>query len=92
MQNPVLRKTRNGIKNVNINRLLFIYINERILVKPSGPDKKKLPYINSILAPDEELAELEDSLLQNQDSEGGMEGEDLEDDEDFDEIMADGEA
>ena len=88
--NLILIKSRNGLKNVNVDRLLFIYINERILNRPSGPGKKKLSYTHGVLASDEELAELKDLLLQNQDSQGG-EGEDLEDGEDLDEKMADAE-
>ena len=92
IQNLILTKTRNGLKDVNVDRLLFIYINERILNRPSGPGKKKLSYTHGVQASDEELAELEDLMLRNQDSEGGVvEGEDLEDGEDCDETMADAE-
>lgn len=66
IQNLILTKTRNGIKSVNLDRLLFIYINERILNRPVGPGNKKLPYTHGILASDEELAELEDLMLQGQ--------------------------
>ncbi len=75
----------------SIDLLLFIYINERILNRPDGPGKKKLSYTYDVLASDEELAELKNLLLQNQDSQGGMKGEDLEDGEDLNEKMADAE-
>ena len=56
--------------HVNLDRLLFIYINERILQRPTGVSKKKLPYTHGILAPDEDLTELEDLMLRHQDEEG----------------------
>ena len=61
IQNLILTKTRNGIKDINVNRLLFIYMNKRILNRPVEAEqhKKKLPYTHGILIPDEELAELE---------------------------------
>ena len=61
--NLILIKSRNDLKNVNIDRLLFIYINKRILNKSNNPDKKKLSYTHDVLASNEELAELEDLLL-----------------------------
>ena len=88
--NLILIKSRNGLKNVNVDRLLFIYINERILNRLSDPNKKKLSYTHDVLASNEKLAELKDLLLQNQNSQRGK-GEDLEDGEDLDEKMADAE-
>ena len=80
IQNLVLTKTQNGIKDINVDRLLFIYMNERILNRPAEPHKKKLPYTHGILLPDEELAELEDLMLRT----GTV-------DEDFDYVNMDGE-
>ena len=63
IMNLILIKSRNDLKNVNVDRLLFIYINERILNKPSNPDKKKLSYTHGVLASNEELTELKNLLL-----------------------------
>ena len=63
IMNLILIKSRNDLKNVNIDRLLFIYINERILNRSNDPNKKKLSYTHDVLASNEELAELEDLLL-----------------------------
>ena len=70
IQNLILTKTRNGIKDVNLDRLLFTYINERILNRLAGAGKKKLSYTHGVLASDEELTELEDLMLRRQDEEG----------------------
>ena len=86
IQNLILTKTRNSIKNVNINRLLFIYINEQILNRPSGSGKKKLPYTHEVLTSDKELAELKNLLLQSQDNEEEVKSEEL-DEEDLDKNM-----
>ena len=59
----VYSESRNGLKHINLDCLLFIYINERILKRPSGPSNKKLLYTHSILTSDEELAALEDLML-----------------------------
>ena len=57
IQSLILLKTRNGLKHINLNRLLFIYINERILNRSIGPSNKKSLYTNSVLASDtKELA------------------------------------
>ena len=69
IQNLILTKTRNGIKSINLDRLLFIYINERVLHRPSGSNKKKLPYTHGLLGSDEEMAQLEDLMVANQDDE-----------------------
>lgn len=87
IQNLILSKPRNMMKQINLDRLLFIYINERILNRPSGPSKKKLPYIHGILASDEELAQLEDLLLQNKSDNGLINVEEGEDqDQDVEEM------
>ena len=84
-QNLILTKTRNSIKDVNIDRLIFIYINKRILNRPIRPRKKKLPYTHRVTTRDEDLAELEDLMLQNKDK--GIKYSDSEDKEGNDEIM-----
>ena len=56
-------ESRNDLKHINLDRLLFIYINERILKRLSGPSNKKFPYTHGILTSDEELAALEDLML-----------------------------
>ena len=86
IQNLILSKTRNGLKHINLDRLLFIYINERILGRPIGPSNKKLPYTHGVLASDEELAELEDLMLQNDSDSGPVE---VEEGEDEDQTMED---
>lgn len=80
IQNLILIKTRNEIKDVNMNRLLYIYINERVLNRPPNSHKKKLPYTHGILISDEELAELKDLMLRSDDVE-----------EEFDYVNMDGE-
>ena len=65
IQNLILTKTRNDLKDVNVDRLLFIYINERILNRPSGPNKKKLSYTYSVQTTNEKLTDLEDLMLRN---------------------------
>ena len=80
IQNLILTKTWNGIKDINVDRLLFIYMNERILNRPAEPHNKKLPYTHGILLPDKELAELEDLMLRT----GTV-------DEEFDYVNMDGE-
>ena len=54
------------MKQLNLDRLLFIYINERILNRPNRLNNKKLLYTHDILASDEELTKLKDLLLQNE--------------------------
>ena len=63
-----------------MNRLLYIYINERVLNRPPNSHKKKLPYTHGILISDEELAELKDLMLRSDDVE-----------EEFDYVNMDGE-
>ena len=51
------------MKHINLNRLIYIYINERILNKSSDFDKRKLFYIFNILTSNEELVELKNLIL-----------------------------
>ena len=60
-------KIRNKIKDVNINRLLYIYINKRILNRLSNSYKKKLLYIYRILLSNEQLAKLKNLILRSDD-------------------------
>ena len=79
IQNLIFSKTRNGLKHINLNRLLFIYINERILNRSIGSSHKKLSYTHDVLISNEILIELKDLMLQNDNDNGFVimkEGED----------------
>ena len=51
------------MKHINLDHLIYIYINERILNRLSDSDKRKLSYTFGVLASDEELIELKDLML-----------------------------
>ena len=51
------------MKYINLNRLIYIYINERILNRLSDSDKRKLSYTFDVLASNEKLVELKDLML-----------------------------
>ena len=53
------------MKHINLNRLIYIYINERILNKLNDSDKRKLSYTSDILVSNEKSTELKDLMLQN---------------------------
>ena len=51
------------MKHINLNRLIYIYINERILNKLNDSDKRKLSYTSDILVSNEKSTELKDLML-----------------------------
>ncbi|MCJ1349585.1 hypothetical protein MMC31_007826 [Peltigera leucophlebia] len=74
IKNLILTKTRNGIKEVNLNRLIYLHINERILNRPVGntSTKKKLQYTHGLEIQEEDMVNLEELMLREED---GMDGE-----------------
>ncbi len=56
-------KTRNQLSNINVNKLMYIYINERTL-NQSQNLKKKLRYTQSIEIDEKKLLNMKDRLLQ----------------------------
>ncbi len=63
--NLIKMKTRNSLSNVNVDKLMYIYMNERTLNRPKNL-KKKLRYTQSIEIDEEELCEMKDKLLQKE--------------------------
>ncbi len=55
----------NQLSNVNADKLMYIYINERTLNRPREL-KKRLRYTQGIEVDEEELCEMEDRLLQEE--------------------------
>ena len=56
-------KNRNFIGNINVNRLVYIYINERIISRPISPMISKLSYTYKITILDRETTVLEDVMM-----------------------------
>ncbi len=54
---------------MNLNRLIHLYINERILNRPVGntSTKKKLQYTNGLEIQEEEMVHLEKLMLREED-------------------------
>ena len=65
IMNLIKTKTRNQLSNINVDKLMYIYINERTLNRPRDL-KKKLRYTQSIEIDEEELLDMEDRLLQEE--------------------------
>ncbi len=63
--NLIKTKTRNQLSNINVDKLMYIYINERTLNRPRDL-KKKLRYTQGIEIDEEELLDMEDRLLQEE--------------------------
>ena len=67
---------------MNLDRLIYLYINERILNRPVGntSTKKKLQYTHGLEIKEEDRVNLEELMLREED---GMDGEvtDVESDE-----------
>ena len=61
--NLIKTKTRNQLSNINVNKLMYIYINERTL-NQSRDLKKKLRYTQSIEIDEKKLLNMKDRLLQ----------------------------
>ncbi len=61
--NLIKMKTRNQLSNINVNKLMYIYINERTL-NQSQNLKKKLRYTQSIEIDEKKLLNMKDRLLQ----------------------------
>lgn len=69
IMNLILTKRRNSLSNINVDRLIYIYMNERVLNRPVGSRDRKLPYTHGITLTDEEMAALEDLMMANTDPE-----------------------
>jgi len=65
IMNLIKTKTRNQLSNINVDKLMYIYINERTLNRPWDL-KKKLRYSQSIEIDEEKLLDMEDRLLQEE--------------------------
>jgi hypothetical protein len=63
--NLIKSKTRNQLSNVNVDKLMYIYINERTLNRPREL-KKRLRYTQRIEIDEEELCEMKNRLLQEE--------------------------
>ena len=74
IQNLILTKTWNGIKGVDLNRLNYLYINERILTCPIGSTstKTKPQYTHGLEMQGKDMVKLEELMLRE---EGGIDGE-----------------
>lgn len=59
---------------MNLNHLIDLYINERILNRPAGntSTKKKLQYTHGLEIQEEDMVNLEELMLREED---GMDGE-----------------
>ncbi len=65
IMNLIKTKTRNQLSNIKVDKLMYIYINERTLNRPWDL-KKKLRYSQSIEIDEEKLLDMEDRLLQEE--------------------------
>jgi len=63
--NLIKSKTRNQLSNVNADKLMYIYINERTLNR-SRELKKRLRYTQRVEIDEEKLCEMKDRLLQEE--------------------------
>jgi len=63
--NLIKSKTRNQLSNVSVDKLMYIYINERTLNR-SRELKKRLRYIQSVEINEKKLCEMKDRLLQEE--------------------------
>jgi len=63
--NLIKTKTRNQLSNINVDKLMYIYINERTLNR-SRDLKKKLRYTQSIEIDEKKLLNMKDRLLQKE--------------------------
>ncbi len=57
------------MKERNLNRVIYLYINERILNRPVGNTrtKKKLQYTHSLEIQEEDMVNLEELILREED-------------------------
>ncbi len=63
--NLIKSKTRNQLSNVSVDKLMYIYINERTLNR-SRELKKRLRYIQSVEINEKKLCEMKYRLLQEE--------------------------
>jgi len=63
--NLIKTKTRNQLSNINVDKLMYIYINERTLNR-SRDLKKKLRYTQNIEIDEKKLLNMKDRLLQKE--------------------------
>lgn len=61
IQNLISTETRNGIKEVNLNRLIYLFINERTLDRPveTASTKEKPQYSHGLDIREEDMVNLE---------------------------------
>lgn len=74
IQNLILTKTRNGIEEASLNRVIYLYINESIFNRLVGNtnSKKKLRYTHGLEIQEEDMVSLEELMLREEDA---MDGE-----------------
>jgi hypothetical protein len=65
IMNLIKTKTRNSLNNVNVDKLMYIYMNERTLNRSKNL-KKKLRYTQSIEIDEKKLCEMKNKLLQKE--------------------------
>ncbi len=63
--NLIKSKTRNQLSNVNVDKLMYIYINERTLNR-FRELKKRLRYTQNVEIDEKKLCEMKDRLLQEE--------------------------
>jgi len=63
IMNFIKSKTRNQLSNINVNKLMYIYINEWML-NQSCELKKRLRYTQSVEINEKKLCEMKNRLLQ----------------------------
>ena len=64
VMNLIMNKTRNSMASINVDKLMFIYLNERTLNRPKEI-KRKLQFAGIDIEEDD-LCEMEDRLLQEE--------------------------
>ena len=62
VMNLIKSKTRNSLRNVHVDKLMYIYMNERTLHRPHK-QKKRLQYTQGLMFDDDDLVEMEERLL-----------------------------
>ena len=62
VMNLIKNKTRNSLRHVQVDKLMYIYMNERTLHRPYE-QRKRLQYTQGLMFDDEDLVEMEERLL-----------------------------
>lgn len=60
--NLIKNKTRNSLKNIKVDKLMYIYMNQRTLNRPRDL-KRRLCFTQEVEFDEDELIEMEDRLL-----------------------------